>query len=315
MSTSISASGINADTMDQLGTPSAVANWRQDYLALTKPRILLMILLTVAVAMLASIRIRGLSVSWFVWVNTFVATGMIAASASTLNQWYERDRDAKMLRTRKRPLPSGRLTSTEAAFFGWLLMVLGSIYLWLGANVEAMLCGLATWFIYCWVYTPMKVYSWWNTAVGTLPGALPVMIGWTATGGSILDWEGWALTSIVILWQFPHFMAIAWLYREQYSEAGFRMLTKEEPTGIAAGWHALVPAILLIPLSIYVLHPMSAATWVVACFGAIACLGQAGSAGRFLRDRNDLTARKLLRSSLVYLPAIMMLVVIRWSIH
>lgn len=290
-------------------------DWRSDYISLTKPRILLMILLTVGVAMLAAKQIVGTSVSWLVCINTLVATGMIAASASTLNQWFERDRDALMPRTQKRPLPSGRLTAMEAAVFGWLLFVGGSLYLALGVNILAMCCGVATWVVYCWIYTPLKVISWWNTAVGTLPGALPVMIGWTAAGGGLLDIEGWALTAIVVLWQFPHFMAIAWLYRDQYASAGFRMLTKEEPTGIAAGWHAIVPAVLLIPLSIMVLHPVSPVTWFVAVLGAISCLGQALASLKFLQDRNNQTARKLLHSSLIYLPAIMLLVVVRWVIQ
>ncbi|MEQ1830271.1 MAG: heme o synthase [Pirellula sp.] len=313
MSNTVTATSIKADSMELAANPSASVTWQQDYISLTKPRITLMILLTVGVSMFAATRIRDLNVSWLVWLNTLIATGLIAASASTLNQWFERDRDAMMPRTRNRPLPSGRLTSIEVSIFGWLLGIVGCLYLWMGVNREAMLCGLATWAIYCWVYTPMKVHTWWNTAIGTLPGALPVMIGWTGAGGSVFDVEGWALTMIVILWQFPHFMAIAWLYREQYAQAGFRMLTKEEPSGVAAGWHAIVPALLLVPLSVYVLHPMSAVTWMVAIMGAVACMGQAAAAYRFLRDRNDQTARKLLRSSLVYLPAIMMLVVVRWS--
>ena len=265
--------------------------------------------------MLAAKQIHGTTISWTLWLNTLIATGMVAASASTLNQWFEQDRDALMPRTQNRPLPSGRLTSLEAFVFGWLLIVVGSLYLWLGANLQAMFFALATWVIYCWVYTPMKVYSFWNTAVGTLPGALPVMIGWSAGGGDPLAVDGWALTAIVVLWQFPHFMAIAWLYREQYAQAGYRMLAKEEPTGIAAGWHAIIPATLLIPLSICVLHPLSTVTWVVACLGAVSCLGQAAASFRFLKERNDRTARKLLHSSLIYLPAIMFLVIVRWGIE
>jgi protoheme IX farnesyltransferase len=318
MSTSIPSTDSTAiESPESILKPQIqdVTSWYSDYVSLTKPRITLMILLTVGVAMLAAKRILGTDVSWLVWINTLIATSMIAGSASTLNQWFEMDRDALMPRTQKRPLPSGRLTSLEAAVFGWLLVVFGSLYLWIGANAQAALCGLATWAIYCWVYTPMKTYSWWNTAVGTLPGALPVMIGWTAAGGSITDGDGWALTAIVVFWQFPHFMAIAWLYRDQYAGAGFRMLTKEEPTGIAAGWHAIIPAILLIPLSISVLHPISVFTWVVAILGAVSCLGQAVASYRFLRSRNNQTAKKLLHSSLIYLPAIMMLVVVRWGMQ
>lgn len=301
-------------------TPVAVAKelpiaWWKDYVALTKPKILVMILLTVVVAMFAAQQMYGLFVSWWTWLHTLLATSMIAGSASTLNQWYEQERDRQMKRTAKRPLPSGRLTSFEAAAFGWFLALAGCLYLGVAVNWSAMWCGLATWFVYCWVYTPLKTRTWWNTAVGTFPGALPVMIGWTAVGGSVTDWNGWALTWIVILWQFPHFMAIAWLYREQYAGAGFRMLTKEEPTGIAAGWHAVIGAVALIPLSVAVLRPDSIATWIVAGLGVVSCLWQAVASFRFLQSRNDVTARKLLRASLLYLPAILLLVVARWVVN
>lgn len=293
-------------------TAKATPAWWQDYVALTKPRITMMILLTVGVGILAGQQLLQTSVHWAVWINTLIATTLVAASASTLNQWFERDRDALMPRTINRPLPSGRLTSLEAAIFGWLLVIIGCSYLAIGVNVTAALVGFVTWVVYCWIYTPMKVMSWWNTAVGTLPGALPVMIGWTAAGGSLTDGYGWALTSIVILWQFPHFMSIAWLYREQYSQAGFRMLTKEEPTGVAAGWHAIIPALALIPLSIAVLQPNSIAGGIIAFLGALSCVAQALASWKFLKARNNQTARTLLRSSLIYLPSIMLLVVIRW---
>lgn len=289
--------------------------WWRDYVALTKPRITVMVLLTVAVAMFAAQTMQGLNVSWWVWLHTLVATGLIAGSASTLNQWFEHERDLLMPRTQNRPLPSGRLTRIETLAFGIALVVVGSLYLGLAVNWTATLCGLATWGIYCWVYTPLKSRSWWNTAVGAIPGALPVMIGWTATGASLLDWYGWALTSIVILWQFPHFMAIAWLFREQYGQAGFRMLTNEEPTGIAAGWHAVIAAFALMPLSVLVLMPQSYLTWGIALLGVASCLGQALASCKFLRDRNNITAKKLLRASLLYLPAIMLLVVLRWAVQ
>jgi protoheme IX farnesyltransferase len=138
------------------------------------------------------------------------------------------------------------------------------------------------------------------------------MIGWTAAGGSLLDWTGWCLTLIVILWQFPHFMAIAWLYRDQYTRAGFRMLTREEPTGKAAAWHAILPAIALIPVSMAVMHPSSMWTWIFAILGAAVATPQIRYSLRFLLKRDDINARALLRASLVYLPAILLLAVTRW---
>ena len=285
--------------------------WR-DYFALSKPRITLMILLTVAVAMVFASKFRSVTVSPWVWFSALVGTSMVAASASVLNQWFERDRDSMMPRTQRRPLPTGRLTALEASVFGWLLVIFGTLLLGFGSNWTAASVGLTTWFVYCWIYTPMKTWSWWNTAVGTLPGALPAMIGWTAAGGGLWDINGWALTAVVILWQFPHFMAIAWLYRDQYTQAGFRMLTREEPTGIAAAWHAIVPSVCLIPLSMAVLYPNSPAGWVIAFLGALSAWSQLHCSIRFLLARNNDTARKLLRASLLYLPAIMILVVIRW---
>lgn len=289
------------------------STWR-DYLVLAKPRITVMILLTVAVAMVFASRLLNASVGPMVWLSAMIGTSMVAASASVLNQWYERDRDSLMPRTRNRPLPSGRLTMSEANVFGWLLFLVGALLIYFGSNATAAAVALVTWFIYCWVYTPMKVWSWWNTAVGTLPGALPVMIGWTAAGGSISSWEAWGLTSIVILWQFPHFMAIAWLYKDQYTQAGFRMLTREEPSGVAAGWHAVIPAALLCLLCYFVLKPDSFAGWIVTSI-AVAIAGyQLLASIKFLMQRDPVTARKLLRTSLVFLPAIFLLVVVRWGL-
>ena len=141
MTSTVSTPSLAIEESSELGVANASVAWWNDYVALTKPRIMMMILLTVGVAMLAATRINGTIVSWLVCLNTLIATGMIAASASTLNQWFERDRDALMPRTQKRPLPSGRLTSIEAAVFGWLLVIIGSVYLWFGANFHAMLCG------------------------------------------------------------------------------------------------------------------------------------------------------------------------------
>jgi heme o synthase len=288
--------------------------WWRDYLNLTKPRITLMILLTVAVAMYAGSRIMDLPVGLGTWFHTLLGTAMIASSASTLNQWFEQSRDTLMPRTQKRPLPSGRLTSFEAALWGWLLVGLGSLELLWFVNWAAMFCGVMTWFIYCWVYTPLKPVTWWNTAVGTLPGALPVMIGWTAVGGGLWDSDGWAITWVVILWQFPHFMAIAWMYKDQYAAAGFRMITNEEPTGVAAGWHAVLGAIALIPLSILVLSPTGPISWLIAGLAVATCIWQLVQSYRFLQDRNRTTSKRLLRASLIYLPAILLLIVIRWSL-
>ncbi|MFM8216898.1 MAG: UbiA family prenyltransferase, partial [Pirellula sp.] len=136
----------------------------------------------------------------------------------------------------------------------------------------------------------------------------------TAAGGTITSWEAWGLTSIVILWQFPHFMAIAWLYKDQYTQAGFRMLTREEPSGLAAGWHAVVPAAMLCLLCFFVLQPVSIASWMVTGISVVIAGYQLVASIKFLNQRDTQTARRLLRTSLVFLPAVFLLVVIRWGL-
>ncbi len=281
--------------------------WWSDYLSLTKPRILVMILLTVVMGLLGYAH-RSLSI--WTTLHSLIGTALIAASASILNQWLEQDRDSLMTRTRSRPLPSGRLTSFEVAAFGWSTAVIGFSYLIAFTNPVATAVGFATWVSYVWVYTPMKTRTWLNTVVGTLPGALPVLIGWAAAGGSIFELQGWLLTSIVILWQFPHFMAIAWLYRHEYDLAGYRMITNVERTGIAAGWIAIIPAFLLIPVSMASIAPNNILTWIGAICGVAACLYQLRAALIFFRNRNDQTARRLLYASLIYLPSMMLITMI-----
>jgi heme o synthase len=304
----MSASELTVDpSITSSEASDASIAWWSDYLSLTKPRILVMILLTVVMGLLGYAH-RSLSI--WTTLHSLIGTALIAASASILNQWLEQDRDSLMTRTRSRPLPSGRLTSFEVAVFGWSTAVIGFSYLIAFTNAGATAVGFATWVSYVWIYTPMKSRTWLNTVVGTLPGALPVLIGWTAAGGSIFELQGWLLTAIVILWQFPHFMAIAWLYRHEYDLAGYRMITNVERTGIAAGWLAIIPALLLIPVSIASIAPSNILTWIGAICGVVACLYQLRAAFIFFRSRNDQTARRLLYASLIYLPAMMLITMI-----
>jgi protoheme IX farnesyltransferase len=288
--------------------PATLSRVLADYVQLTKPRIVLMIVLTVIVAMVAANRP---AVSVWLAMHTMIGAALVAASASVLNQWFERELDATMPRTMNRPLPSGRLTAFEALVFGCVLVLIGALQLWYFANAQAAMMALITWVLYLCVYTPMKTRTWWNTAVGTVPGALPVMIGWTAAGGKLTDIEGWLLTLVVVVWQFPHFMAIAWLYLEQYDKAGYKMVTNIEPTGQLAAWHAVIGAIALIPLSVLVLQPQSIVGWGIAILGVVLCLGQVAASLRFMKSRDRQTARSLLRNSLLYLPGILILVTIR----
>lgn len=276
------------------------------YIELTKPRILVMILLTVIMAMVAAG--GAVSVTTVVW--TCIGTCMVAASASVFNQWIERDRDAIMLRTSRRPLPTGRIAASQAAWMGWLLVVVGSLLLGFLVNLPTMASGLATWFLYVAIYTPLKLRSWTNTLVGTLPGALPVWMGWTAADGSLADFQAWILLGILIAWQLPHFMAIAWLYREQYSSAGYKMITVTDPTGRGASWHALLGSIGLFPLVAAAVVPNDLGHSVLCAIGIAISAWMFLAAMAFSRQQNQQTARRMLRVSLMQLPLIMLIILL-----
>lgn len=233
---------------------------------------------------------------------------MVAASASILNQWLERDRDAIMMRTCKRPLPSGRVASSQAVWMGWLLVIVGSFYLATLVNLATMFWGLVTWSLYVWVYTPLKLRSWTNTLVGTIPGALPVWMGWTAAEGSLADPLAWILLGLLIAWQLPHFMAIAWMYQQQYEAAGYKMITVTDSTGRGASWHAMLGSIALVVLAALAIPPTNPFSTILCCSAVAIAVWQLAAAYRFTRERCMANARKMLYVSLFHLPLTMLLV-------
>lgn len=276
------------------------------YIELTKPRILVMILLTVVIAMVAV----GSSVGLMVVLHTCIGTAMVAASASVMNQWLEKERDAAMMRTQKRPLPAGRIASSQAAWMGWLLVCVGSVYLGALVNLPTMWCGLATWALYVWVYTPLKMRSWVNTLVGTIPGALPVWMGWTAAEGSLLDPQAWVLLGVLVAWQLPHFMAIAYMYREQYEAAGYKMITVTDKTGRGAGWHAVLGAVALIALAPFAVQPIGWIGYVLAAAAVAVAVWQLRIVLKFVFAPERQSARKMLFASLFHLPITMLLILL-----
>src|SRR4051812_5934461 len=239
---------------------------------------------------------------------TLLGTGLVAGGASAWNQYLERSRDQQMRRTAGRPLPSGRLAPVEAAAFGTALTIAGLALLVLGVNAQAAGVALATFVLYVLVYTPLKPWTTLNTAIGAVPGALPPVIGWSAATGQ-LGAEAWALFLIVFLWQFPHFLAIAWIYRDDYARAGYRMLPTVDPRGAITGRQAAGYALALIPAGLLPTVVGLAGTFYFV--GALA-LGVAYLlyAVRFWSRVSDPTARSLLRASFVYLPAILMLLLL-----
>jgi protoheme IX farnesyltransferase len=276
-----------------------------DYVELTKPRIASMVLVTVAVA--ACVANWGPPDAWLL-ANTLLGTALVAASASGLNQWLERETDARMPRTADRPLPAGRLSSVQVLSFSAMTIVAGLAWLFWAVGPRPAALGLLTWVIYVWIYTPLKTRTTANTAVGAVAGALPVLMGWSAVGAP-LNVRAWSLFLIVFIWQFPHFMAIAWIYRRQYAGAGLKMLSTVDSSGFRSGAQAIVSALVLIPVSL-VPCLMQPAGEMVFGWALVLGVGQLIFAIRFFVQMNDEAARRLLLASLVYLPAMMGLLVL-----
>ncbi len=277
-----------------------------DYVSLTKPRVAVLVLFTVgAGALLAG----GLAVSFLTVFNAVLGTALVAGGASALNQLLERHSDAQMQRTENRPLPAGRLLPAEVLIFGLLLAVAGVLYLalTLPRPWTALLAGV-TFALYVGVYTPLKPVTALNTLIGAVPGALPPVIGWTAVRGDIGP-EAMLLFMIVFLWQVPHFLAIAWIYRADYARAGLRMLPVVDPGGDLTGWRMVSYCLGLIPVS---LGPalLGHAGWLYLVGGLLLGIGFLLSAVRFWVCRTSLRARRVLHASLLYLPALLLLLLL-----
>jgi protoheme IX farnesyltransferase len=281
------------------------ARWL-DFVELTKPRIALLVLFTVAIgAMLASPDVPDL----VLLLNTLLGTALVAAGASALNQLLERQTDALMHRTENRPLPAARLQPVEVLAFGLALGATGLAWLaFTGRHPLAVIVAAITFVSYVLIYTPLKRYTTLNTLIGAVPGALPPVIGWTAVTGS-LDMPAMVIFLIVFLWQVPHFLAIAWMYREDYAAAGLKMLPVGDATGGLTARQMVLYAMVLVPVSLLPVFQQKAG-WIYA--GGALALGLlfVASALGFARERTRSRARRVLKASLVYLPAILALMLL-----
>jgi protoheme IX farnesyltransferase len=279
------------------------------YIELTKPRITWLILMSTGIGFFFGLRFAGAAGwHWLALVHTILGTGLIASGTAALNQWYERDADAKMRRTQGRPLPSGRITARNALIFGVTISLAGFLELSLGVNVLTGLLGLFTLASYLFVYTPLKQRSPHSTTVGAIPGAMPPLIGYAASSGT-LNAEAWILFAILFLLQFPHFYAIAWMYREDYERAGIRMLPVVEPDGESTARQILLYSLVLIPISL--VPKMLAMTGNLYVIGALALgLYYLYSGTRVTFHRTRRRARGVLLASIVYLPVLYALMLI-----
>jgi protoheme IX farnesyltransferase len=273
-----------------------------DYLELTKPRVTLMVVITMAFGFYLGA--RG-EMSWLMLLHAVIGTALVAGGTSALNQYLERDIDAKMQRTKNRPLPAGRLQPHEALVFSITISVAGIAHLLLAVNLLTALLAALTLVSYVFLYTPLKQKSSLSTVVGAIPGALPPLGGWTAARGE-LSLEGWVLFAILFLWQLPHFLAIAWIYREDYRRGGFPMLTVVDPEGDSAGRQIISNCLALLPVSLLpTILGMAGRFYFV---GALALsLFFLGCGIAVMRHRTNADVRRLLRASLVYLPMLLAL--------
>lgn len=315
--------------VDIVVPPSVVS----DVIATTKPGITRLVTTTALVGFgLGAVErsmVSGLpSVGWLVLValGTAVGTAMAAGGANALNQWMERKPDACMKRTEQRPLPAGRLSPGVVLRAGLLLAVLGCVVLWLtvgrgglGGWVPAMLAAVCV-VVYTLAYTPSKRLTVMSTLLGTIPGALPPMIGWSAAMGggvsSLTQAGGWTLFALMTIWQIPHFLAIAWMYREDYTRAGFRVLAVDDPGGRRTMPTIWWTSVLLVLVTLVPLATMDALTgWVYGIVAVVSGAAVLRLAFKLLKDHSDALARKVFFASIIHLPVLLLALVADALLH
>lgn len=284
-------------------SPQTLKSKLRDYYTLTKPEVNLLILMTTSagyyLASRGPLRIGGL-------LNTLLGTLLVASGTATLNQWMERVWDGKMRRTASRPLPSGRLTGREAFVFGILLSVAGGLYLLIAVNKLSALLAVSTLLSYLFVYTPLKRKTPLCTLLGAFPGAMPTLIGWAGASANISR-QAWLLFAILFLWQFPHFLAIALMYRDDYTRAGYRMLpafdrdtrfTRMEIVGFTL--------ILVLATMLPLVGRAGLLYWAGMCVAGAFLLYHVG---KLAASSSTVRASRLLHASVLYLPVVLVIMV------
>ncbi len=288
-----------------VGSVGGLAGHLSAYSELTKPTIVWLIVMSTAMG--CFLAADGSLPAWET-AHALVATALLAAGTGTLNQWSERDTDRRMRRTRGRPIPAGRVSSRAALAYGAGLTAAGLLYLLAGVNALCFWLGVFTVVSYNFVYTPLKTRTWWSTTLGAIPGAMPALMGWCALRASAGP-EAWVLFAILFLWQFPHFYAIAWMYREDYGRAGIRMLPVIERSGSSTHRQIIGTAALLIPVSMVPAWIGLAAAWYAVPSFLLGC-GYLAAGVRLARSGTAPHARDLLKASVFYLPLLYALLIV-----
>ena len=280
-----------------------------DYWALTKPEVNFLIVITTFAGFYLGWAAQAGGFPFSLLINTLLGTLLVASGTGTLNQYIERRFDGQMRRTARRPLAAGRLKPAGVLRFGVALSVVGSIYLAVAVNLLASLLTTFTLLSYLFLYTPLKRKTPLCTVVGALPGAMPPLIGWAGATGK-LTFESWTLFAVLFLWQFPHFMAIAWMYRDDYDRAGYLVLPLDGPARERfVYWQTLLPLLALMPLALLLTFAGPSSTlYRIGAF--LLSLGFLYSGAQFVLRRSNTAARQLLAASIIYLPSLFALMIV-----
>lgn len=293
-----------AEKSAEFGWASRLTARLADYTEIAKPRISLMVLVTVSCGFLLAMETSAVTLTL---AHACLGIAIVAIGSSATNQWIEKETDGRMRRTKNRPLPSGRLASSEVLLLGLVAAVAGCAYLTMTVNAGTALLTGITFVLYAGVYTPLKRVTPLCTAVGAIPGALPPVLGWLSAGGKY-DTGAFALFAILFLWQFPHFFAIAWLHREDYAEAGLKMLPRRASSPHVTGLMAMFYAVVLIPVSLLPFrYGMAGSVYAIVAVGL--GLSYFIASVLFARKETRSSARWLLWISLLYLPVLLMTLV------
>ena len=290
------------------GQAGPIRSAAADYWALTKPEVNLLIAIATFTGFCVAVPGPLREFPWLRLVHTLLGTLLVASGTGTLNQYIERRFDAQMRRTARRPLAAGRLKPAAVLWFGIALAAIGCIYLSTAVNVFASLLALLTLLSYLFLYTPLKRKTSVCVLIGALPGAVPPLIGWTAASGR-LSFEAWILYALLFLWQFPHFMAIAWMYREDYDRAGYLVLPYGRARGSFVALQTILPLVALVPLSL--LPALAGQPSIFYFTGALLLsLGFFYYGAQFVLRRSSSAARRLLLASIIYLPSLFALMML-----
>ena len=292
----------------QVAQPSrllAVLDLIRDFWTLTKPEVNFLIVIATFSGFYLGNASQGSPFRYDLLFHALIGTLLVASGAGVLNQFLEYRFDAQMRRTSKRPIAAGRLRPLTGFWFGTMLSAFGAAYLLVAVNSQTRLLAVITLVAYLFVYTPLKRKTPLATVAGAFPGATPPLIGWVAAGGSIASPEAWVLYSLLFFWQFPHFMAIAWMYREDYARAGYRLLPQQHDHNFVA-WFTAIPSLALVVVSLLGVDGVLQR----ACTVALG-MGLLYNATRLILFPSRIAARNLLKASIIYLPLELLILIVR----